>query len=110
MPFSSGRRGCPEISFALVVVEFVLVNLLYSFDWELAGGGKMEELDMSEAFSLTVHKKIKGRGGRERRNAVCLLEFVSFTITEGFGAHQIFGEVVTAHIEDDDAKTGLATC
>ncbi|KAF6137210.1 hypothetical protein GIB67_030974 [Kingdonia uniflora] len=29
----------------LLVVEFVLANLLYSFDWELAGGRKMEELD-----------------------------------------------------------------
>ncbi|KAF6139587.1 hypothetical protein GIB67_033591 [Kingdonia uniflora] len=58
MPFGSGRRGCPGISFGLAVVEYVLANLLYSFDWELAGGGKMEELDMSETFGLAVHKKV----------------------------------------------------
>ncbi|XP_020099302.1 cytochrome P450 71A1-like isoform X1 [Ananas comosus] len=57
IPFGSGRRGCPGINFAVSVVELVLANLLYHFDWELPHGMKTELLDMSESSGLTVHRK-----------------------------------------------------
>ncbi|KAI3862907.1 hypothetical protein MKX03_014863 [Papaver bracteatum] len=58
IPFGSGRRGCPGISFAIKVVEYGLANLLYYYNWELPSGDKREDLDMTEAFGLTVNKKI----------------------------------------------------
>ncbi|PIA38081.1 hypothetical protein AQUCO_02800018v1 [Aquilegia coerulea] len=53
-PFGSGRRICPGRSFALIIVESAIANLLYWFDWKTVGG---EQLDMSEAFALTVKLK-----------------------------------------------------
>ncbi|THU46612.1 hypothetical protein C4D60_Mb09t06750 [Musa balbisiana] len=56
VPFGVGRRSCPGINFGLAVVELVLANLLYCFDWE-ARLGKGEELDVEEAFGMAVHRK-----------------------------------------------------
>ncbi|PIA51609.1 hypothetical protein AQUCO_01100451v1 [Aquilegia coerulea] len=55
IPFGSGRRGCPGISFGMAVVEIAIANLLYWFDWKTPGG---EDLDMRESFGITVNKKI----------------------------------------------------
>ncbi|CAL9135236.1 unnamed protein product [Musa textilis] len=56
VPFGVGRRSCPGINFGLAVVELVLANLLYCFDWEVRLG-KGEELDVEEAIGLVVHRK-----------------------------------------------------
>ncbi|KAE9587416.1 putative costunolide synthase [Lupinus albus] len=59
IPFGYGRRKCPGITFGLVSAEYVLANLLYSFDWELSRSGEIvHDLDMSEAYGLTVKKKV----------------------------------------------------
>ncbi|RWR98309.1 Cytochrome P450 71A1 [Cinnamomum micranthum f. kanehirae] len=58
IPFGAGRRGCPGLSFAVTSLELALANLLYWFDWELPQGVTEENLDMSEALGLTVHKKL----------------------------------------------------
>ncbi|KAI3831084.1 hypothetical protein MKX03_034321 [Papaver bracteatum] len=58
MPFGSGRRGCPGIPFGVVIVELVLANLLFWFDWELPDGADYEKLDMTESFGMIVSKKI----------------------------------------------------
>ncbi|XP_059443214.1 cytochrome P450 71A9-like [Corylus avellana] len=58
LPFGAGRRGCPGINFAVQIVELALANLLLRFDWELPHGLRREDLDMEEAFGLTVHKKL----------------------------------------------------
>ncbi|KAJ3696973.1 hypothetical protein LUZ61_000678 [Rhynchospora tenuis] len=57
VPFGVGRRSCPGINFALPVVELVLANLLYCFDWELPADMTKEELDVEEELGLAVHKK-----------------------------------------------------
>ncbi|WMV07199.1 hypothetical protein MTR67_000584 [Solanum verrucosum] len=36
LPFGSGRRMCPGISFGLVNIYFPLAQLLYHFDWKLS--------------------------------------------------------------------------
>ncbi|XVF77141.1 hypothetical protein PTKIN_Ptkin14bG0017100 [Pterospermum kingtungense] len=57
IPFGSGRRICPGISFGLLSVELSLANLLYHFDWKLPNGLKFEDLDMNESFGVTVRRK-----------------------------------------------------
>ncbi|MED6108301.1 hypothetical protein PIB30_022431 [Stylosanthes scabra] len=60
LPFGSGRRGCPGISFGLASTEFILANLLYWFDWKLPsenGDEVVQDIDMSEMSGITVGKK-----------------------------------------------------
>ncbi|XP_068639621.1 cytochrome P450 71A1-like [Aristolochia californica] len=57
IPFGAGRRGCPGISFGMVIVELALANLLYCFDWELPDGVGREELDMDESLGLVVQRR-----------------------------------------------------
>nr|QNS29987.1 cytochrome P450 [Nothapodytes nimmoniana] len=57
IPFGSGRRACPGITFAMDINELVLTNLVNNFDFALPGGRRGEDLDMVEAPGLTVHKK-----------------------------------------------------
>jgi cytochrome P450 len=48
LPFSSGRRMCPAVSFALQVLQLTLANLLHGF--EIATD---ESIDMTEKVGLT---------------------------------------------------------
>ncbi|GAB4860610.1 hypothetical protein Ancab_035770 [Ancistrocladus abbreviatus] len=56
LPFGAGRRGCPGITFGEVIVELALAQLLYSFDWELPPGVQAKDLDLTEAFGISMHK------------------------------------------------------
>lgn len=58
VPFGIGRRGCPGMNFAVVLMELVLANLLHGFNWELPPGVEREDVDMKEAFGLTTFKKV----------------------------------------------------
>ncbi|WVZ53513.1 hypothetical protein U9M48_004443 [Paspalum notatum var. saurae] len=57
MPFGSGRRMCPGMSFGLANVEVALAKLLFYFDWSLPAGVHPRELDMTESMGVTVQKK-----------------------------------------------------
>ncbi|KAK4267995.1 hypothetical protein QN277_024704 [Acacia crassicarpa] len=57
IPFGGGRRICPGISFATPVLELIIANLLYHFDWKLSNGKRHEELDMTEMFGTVVRRK-----------------------------------------------------
>ncbi|CAH1441484.1 unnamed protein product [Lactuca virosa] len=57
LPFGGGRRGCPGIQFAIVIIELALANVIYKFDLALPDGVKGKDLDMSEKYGLVVHKK-----------------------------------------------------
>ncbi|CAN6372149.1 unnamed protein product [Urochloa humidicola] len=58
-PFGAGRRMCPGINFGLATINIMLANLMYCFDWTLPGAIKKEDIDMTEVFGLTVHRKEK---------------------------------------------------
>ncbi|MFS7951423.1 putative cytochrome P450 [Helianthus anomalus] len=57
LPFGAGRRSCPGIQFSLPVIELALANIVYKFDMVLPNGIRNEDLDMTEAFGITMHKK-----------------------------------------------------
>ncbi|KAK7400541.1 hypothetical protein VNO78_11750 [Psophocarpus tetragonolobus] len=57
IPFGAGRRGCPGVTFATIMIEVVIANLVHQFDWSLPGGSTGEDLDMSETNGLAVHRK-----------------------------------------------------
>ena len=54
LPFGAGRRGCPGIYMATTTIELALANLLYCFDWKLAYGMKVEDINMEEIADLAV--------------------------------------------------------
>ena len=58
IPFGAGRRGCPGTLFAAMAIEVALANLVHQFDWEVGGGGRREDLDMTECTGLTIHRKV----------------------------------------------------
>ncbi|KAI0512268.1 hypothetical protein KFK09_012907 [Dendrobium nobile] len=57
LPFGLGRRKCPGINFAMVIVELALANLLHCFDWSIPNGIKAEDINMEEAIGIARHKK-----------------------------------------------------
>ncbi|XP_021749845.1 cytochrome P450 71A9-like [Chenopodium quinoa] len=58
IPFGVGRRGCPGLGFAVLLIELALANLLYCFDWSLPKEMTRDDIDIVEAVGLTTHKKI----------------------------------------------------
>lgn len=58
IPFGSGRRGCPGISLALCMIQLGLAQLLHCFDWYLPEGITPQNLDMSEAFGITMPRAV----------------------------------------------------
>ncbi|CAO2204853.1 unnamed protein product [Urochloa humidicola] len=59
LPFGTGRRICPGISFAISAIEVMLANLMYHFNWELPPESKDRGISMSESFGVTVHRTEK---------------------------------------------------
>ncbi|XXG55691.1 hypothetical protein AAC387_Pa03g3301 [Persea americana] len=53
IPFGSGRRSCPGISFAMQVMHLTLARLLHGFDVMSPLG---EPVDMSEGLGMTMPK------------------------------------------------------
>ncbi|KAL8091161.1 hypothetical protein AgCh_040315 [Apium graveolens] len=57
IPFGTGRRICSGMHMAIITLELVLSNLLYSFDWALPPGIKKEYVDTEAAQGITLQKK-----------------------------------------------------
>nr|QSK97099.1 P450 mono-oxygenase [Curcuma wenyujin] len=57
IPFGTGRRMCPGMTFALSSVEVALAYLLFHFDWMLPQGMKIEDLDMMEISGLATPRR-----------------------------------------------------
>lgn len=57
IPFGAGRRGCPAITFAIAIIELALAQLLHSFDWELPLGISAKDLDLTDVFGISMHRR-----------------------------------------------------
>ncbi|TMW89785.1 hypothetical protein EJD97_016624 [Solanum chilense] len=57
LPFGAGRRICPGLPMAAIIIPLVLASLVHFFDWELPHGERPTELDMTEKFGVTLQKK-----------------------------------------------------
>nr|GME21117.1 cytochrome P450 CYP82D47-like [Ipomoea batatas] len=53
IPFGSGRRMCPGMSFGLQIVQLTLASQIHSFDMKRLSN---EPIDMTESVGLTNHK------------------------------------------------------
>ncbi|CAM6092233.1 unnamed protein product [Calypogeia fissa] len=58
LPFGAGRRICPGMNLAMLMVIYPLPLLVHALDWSLPDGQKPEELDMSETFGIVLDKKV----------------------------------------------------
>nr|XP_027118772.1 cytochrome P450 71A2-like [Coffea arabica] len=58
IPFGSGRRSCPGSAFSMVTAELALANLMCNFDFQLVGGARPEDLDMTEAHGMVTPRKV----------------------------------------------------
>lgn len=59
LPFGTGKRMCPGMTFGLATVESALAQMLYHFDWKLPEGVRAEDLDMTESIGLSAPRKHK---------------------------------------------------
>ncbi|KAM3360313.1 hypothetical protein P3S68_020025 [Capsicum galapagoense] len=57
LPFGSGRRMCPGMSFGLANVYLPLAQLLYHFDWKLPTRMAPRDLDVTESSGATATRK-----------------------------------------------------
>ncbi|EOA25729.1 hypothetical protein CARUB_v10019090mg [Capsella rubella] len=52
IPFGAGRRMCPGISFAVVLNEVVLANLVHGFDWQ----STEDQTDVAESIGSVIRR------------------------------------------------------
>ncbi|KAF3504930.1 hypothetical protein F2Q69_00045481 [Brassica cretica] len=58
VPFGFGRRNCPGMAYGIALLEEIIANLLYRFDWKMYDGSKPEELSMEEISQFVVTRKV----------------------------------------------------
>ncbi|CAN6845128.1 unnamed protein product [Brassica oleracea] len=80
IPFGAGRRMCPGMSMALRTMSLVLASLLYSFDWKAQKGVVAENMDMTDAFGVTLRKAKPLRAVPTKRSVRSLLRKLSATM------------------------------
>lgn len=56
IPFGAGRRICPAISFAAVLNEFVLANLVHQLNWRLPAESNEVKTNVAESIGTVIHR------------------------------------------------------
>ncbi|GFP82473.1 ferruginol synthase [Phtheirospermum japonicum] len=56
--FGSGRRICPGLPLAHVMVHLMVACFVHNFDWKLENGMKPDDVDVKELFGLALHKVV----------------------------------------------------
>ncbi|KAL8225948.1 hypothetical protein R6Q57_018505 [Mikania cordata] len=56
IPYGAGQRICSGMQFSVAIIELALANIVYKFNFELPNGMRNEDLDMREAYGVTVHR------------------------------------------------------
>ncbi|XP_058084514.1 (S)-N-methylcoclaurine 3'-hydroxylase isozyme 1-like [Magnolia sinica] len=56
-PFAAGRRICPGLPLATLMVQLILASFIHTFDWSLPHGMQPDDLNMDEKFALTLERK-----------------------------------------------------
>ncbi|KAK6138066.1 hypothetical protein DH2020_028181 [Rehmannia glutinosa] len=56
--FGSGRRICPGLPLAHVMVHLMVATLIHNFEWKLEPRMKPQEIDVNEMFGLSLHKAV----------------------------------------------------
>ncbi|KAG0624183.1 hypothetical protein M758_3G229800 [Ceratodon purpureus] len=72
LPFGSGRRGCPGIPLGMLIVQCTMATLIHAFDWSLPPGEAPKDMDMTEAFGLTVPRASSLFAVAKPRQDACL--------------------------------------
>jgi cytochrome P450 len=57
LPFGTGRRMCPGLNLGFLMVIYPVALLVHAIDWSLPEGQKPEDIDISEAFGIVLHKE-----------------------------------------------------
>lgn len=57
LPFGAGRRKCPGMQLAALMLHMILARLVHGFHWSLPDGMSSKEMDMSEASGLNARMK-----------------------------------------------------
>nr|KYP40624.1 Flavonoid 3'-monooxygenase [Cajanus cajan] len=58
IPFGAGRRICSGVTLGLKVVQLLIATLAHAFDWELENGLDPKNLNMDEAYGLTLQRVV----------------------------------------------------
>ncbi|GLJ21179.1 hypothetical protein SUGI_0387710, partial [Cryptomeria japonica] len=58
IPFGAGRRMCPGYNLGLLMIQFALASFVHAFDWSLPSGEEPQDLDMSEKYEVSIHRKV----------------------------------------------------
>ena len=56
VPFGAGRRICPAISFAVVLIEVALANFVHRYDWKLPEDSKENQTNVAESTGMVIHR------------------------------------------------------
>ncbi|GLJ21196.1 hypothetical protein SUGI_0388100 [Cryptomeria japonica] len=58
IPFGAGRRRCPGYNLGLRMIQFALASFVHAFDWSLPSGQEPKDLDMTERYEVSIHRKV----------------------------------------------------